>query len=120
MRFRPEQSLIRKQKASAGTSMLAVYPRVLAAEALLDEGTLADTQLALSKFQEVTEIEPDYARPVCGIALSYCEMALGGMSNSAVAVSHAKQSAQHAAKLDPQMISVVACTACALTLAWKL
>jgi TolB-like protein len=118
-RIRPEQSLIRKQKASAGTSMLAVYPLVLAAEALLDEGTLADTQSALSKFQEVTEIEPNYARPVCGIALCYCEMALRGVPNSALAVSRAKQAAQRAAKLDPQMILVPACTACALALAWK-
>lgn len=118
-RIRPEQSLIRKQKSSAGTSMLAVYPLVLAAEALLDEGTLADTQLALSKFQEVTEIEPNYARPVCGIALCYCEMALRGMPNSALAVSRAKQATQRAAKLDPQMILVPACTACALALSWK-
>jgi TolB-like protein len=118
-RIRPELSLIRNQKESAGASMLSVYPLVLAAEALLDEGTLSDTQLALSKFQEVTEIEPDYARPVCGIALSYCEMALGGIPNSAVAVSRAKQAAQRAAKLDHQMISVVACTACALALAWE-
>jgi TolB-like protein len=118
-RIRPEQSLIRKQKASSGTSMLTVYPLILAAEALLDEGTLADTQLALSKFQEVTEIEPNYARPVCGIAQCYCEMALRGMPNSALAVSRAKQAAQRAAKLDPQMILVPACTACALTLSWK-
>jgi TolB-like protein len=118
-RIRPEQSLIRKEKASAGASMLAVYPLVLAAEALLDEGTLADTQLALSKFQEVTEIEPNYARPACGIAQCYCEMAVRGMPNSAIAVSRAKQAAQRAAKLDPQMILVPACTACALALAWK-
>jgi TolB-like protein len=118
-RIRPEQSLIRKQKASAGTSMLNVYPLVLAAEALLDEGTLADTQLALSKLQEVTEIEPNYARPVCGIALCYCEMALRGMPNSALAVSRAKQAAQRATKLDPQLILGPACTACALALSWK-
>jgi tetratricopeptide (TPR) repeat protein len=99
--------------------MLSVYPLVLAAETLLDEGTLADTQLALSKFKEATKIEPNYARPVCGIALCYCEMALRGMPNSAIAVSRAKQAAQRAAKLDPEMILVPACTACALALAWK-
>jgi hypothetical protein len=32
------------------------YPLVLAAEALLDEGSLADREAALSKFQEVTRI----------------------------------------------------------------
>ena len=118
-RIRPGQLLIRKQKASVRTSMLAVYPLVLAAEALLDEGTLADTEVALSKFQEVTEIEPDYARPVCGVALCYCEMALRGTPNSALAVSRAKQATQRAAELDPQMILVPACTASALALSWK-
>jgi C4-dicarboxylate-specific signal transduction histidine kinase/TolB-like protein len=118
-RIRPELSPIRKKKASAGAEMLFIHPLVLAAEALLDEGTLAGLQLALSKFQEVTEIEPNYARPVCGIAQCYCEMALRGTPNSAAAISRAQQAAQRAAKLDPQMILVPACTACALALAWK-
>jgi tetratricopeptide (TPR) repeat protein len=99
--------------------MLAAYPSVLAAEALLDEGTVADTQAALSKFQEVTQIEPDYARPICGIARCYCEMALRGTPNSAAAVSRAKKAAQSAAELDPQMALVAACKACVLALAWK-
>ena len=118
-RIRPEQSLIRKQKASVGASVLAVYPLVLGAEALLDEGSLAYTRSALSKFQEVAEIEPGYARPVCGIALCYCEMALRGMPHSAAAISHAKQAAQRAAKLDPEMILVPACMGYGLALSWK-
>jgi TolB-like protein len=99
-RVPPEQSLIRKKKLSAGASMLAVYPWVLAAEALLDEGSLADTQLALSKLQEVTAIEPGCAGSVCDIALCYCEMALRGIPNSAAAVSRTKQAAERAAELD--------------------
>jgi hypothetical protein len=102
-RIRPEQSLIRQQKASVGTSMLARYSLVLRAEALLDGGTLTDAHSALSKFQEVTEIEPGYARPVCGMAVCYCEMALRGMPNSSPAIRHARQAAERAAKLDPQM-----------------
>ena len=118
-RIRPEQSLIRKQRASVGTSILAAYPLVLAGEALLDEGSLADTEAALSKFQEVTQKEPDYARPICGIAQSYCEMALRGMPNSAIAISHAKEAAQRATKLDPEMILVPACMGCVLALSWR-
>jgi TolB-like protein len=118
-RIRPEQSLIRKQKAAAGPSLLAAYSSVLAAEALLDEGTLEDTESALSKFEQITEIEPEYARAFCGIAKCHCEMAVRGIPNSPSAVSRATRAATHAAKLDPQMRLVPACMACALALAWR-
>jgi TolB-like protein/Tfp pilus assembly protein PilF len=118
-RIRPEQSLIRKQRASVGASILAAYPLVLAGEALLDEGSLADTEAALSKFQEVTQMEPDYARPVCGIAQCYCEMALRGLPNSAIAIARAEEATQRATKLDPEMILVPACMGCVLALSWK-
>jgi tetratricopeptide (TPR) repeat protein len=74
---------------------------------------------ALSKFQEVAESEPNYARPLCGIAQCYCEMALRGMPNSAASISRAKQAAQRAATLDPQMILVPASMGTVLALAWK-
>jgi TolB-like protein len=118
-RIRPEQSLIRQQQASVGASMFAIYPLVLGAEALLDEGTFTDTQTALSKFQEAAELEPNYARPVCGIARCYCEMALLGMPNSAAALSSAKQAMHRTARLDSQMILVPARMGCVLALAWN-
>jgi TolB-like protein len=118
-RIRPEQSLIRQQKASVGASMLAVYPLVLRAEALLDGGTLTDAQSALSKFQEVAEIEPRYARPLCGIAVCYCEMALRGIPNSSSAIGHAREAAERAAKLDPQMTLAPACMGSVLALEWN-
>jgi TolB-like protein/tetratricopeptide (TPR) repeat protein len=118
-RIGPEQSFIRTQKASAEASMLAGYPLILAAEALLDNGTVADAQLALSKFQEATEIEPGCVRSNCGIALCYCKMALRGIPHSAAAVSRAEHAAQRAAALDPHMILVPACMGTVLALQWK-
>ena len=118
-RIRPEQSFIRTQNASAGASVLDVYPLVLAAEALLDNGTVADAQLALSKFQEATEIEPSYVRSICGIAQCYCQMALRGIPHSAAAVSRAEQAVQRAAALDPHMTLVPACMGSVLALEWK-
>lgn len=118
-RIRPEQSLIRQQKASVGSSILAVYPLILRAEALLDGGTLMDAQSALSKFQEVAEIEPRYARPLCGMAVCYCEMALRGMPNSSSAIRHGREAAERAAKLDPQMTLAPACMGSVLALEWN-
>jgi TolB-like protein/Tfp pilus assembly protein PilF len=115
-RTRPEQSAVRKQKASAGPSVLAVYPAILSAEALLDEGSEADTQTALTRFQEAAHVAPGYARPFCGIALCYCEMAVRGISDSATVVSRAKAAASRAAELDPQMISAHASMGCVLAL----
>ena len=114
-RFEP----IRTQKASKEASMLAGYPLVLAAEALLDTGTVADAQLALSKFQEATEIAPGCVRSICGIALCFCKLALRGIPHSAEAVSRAEQAAQRAAALDPHMILVPACMGSVLALEWK-
>ena len=117
-RVAPQQSVIRKGKASAGPSILAVYPATLAAEALLDQGTVADVRAALTKFEEVTKAAPGYARPYCGIAQCYYWMALRGTPHSADLASHAKKAALHAMELDPQMIEAHSTLGGALTLEW--
>jgi TolB-like protein len=118
-RTRPELSKIRKGKASAGASVLAVYPLILSAEALLDQGTLSDTQLALAKFQEAAQVQPDYARPFCGIAQCYCGLAVRGIPNSAWAVQRAKVEALRAFEMDSEMPLVPAAMACAAALSWN-
>jgi hypothetical protein len=67
----------------------------------------------------VIEIESRYVRAICGVAQSYCEMALRGIPDSAVAVSHAHQAAERAVQLDPDMMLAPACMGSALTLSWK-
>jgi TolB-like protein/tetratricopeptide (TPR) repeat protein len=109
----PEQPLMEKINHSATHSL------ALRAEGLLDEGTLAGTQAALAKWREVIEIEPRYVRAICGVAQSYCEMALRGIPDSFAAVTHAHQAAERAVELDPDMMLVPACLASALALSWK-
>jgi TolB-like protein len=115
----PEEPLVGKLNHSAGASTLAIHSLMLRAEGLLDEGTLAETQAALAKWREVIEIEPRSVRAICGVAQSYCEMALRGIPDSSVAVSHAHQAAELAVQLDPDMMLVPACMGSALTLLWK-
>jgi TolB-like protein/Tfp pilus assembly protein PilF len=118
-RVRPELSMIRKGKASASASILAIYPLVLTAEALLDEDTLSNTQLALAKFQEAAQIQPAYARSFCGMALCYCGLAMRGIPNSAAAVKRAKEEARRAFEMDSEMMSVHTAMACAAALSWN-
>jgi TolB-like protein/tetratricopeptide (TPR) repeat protein len=118
-RICPAQPLIRKHATSAAASSIPVHPLILRAEALLDEGTLAATQAALAKWQEVIETDPRCVRAICGIAQSYCEMALRGVPDSAVAILNANQAAERAAQLDSDLIEVPACRGSALALSWK-
>jgi TolB-like protein len=117
-RVRPEQSFIRKRRATAGALSLAVYPLVVKAETLLDEGSASDIQEALSKFQEATQLAPDFARSYCGIAQCYIEKALRGTTPSSSAISLAKSAALRAVELDPGMIQSYASLACTQALEW--
>jgi TolB-like protein/Tfp pilus assembly protein PilF len=115
----PERPSVGKPNKPAGASTLATHSLMLRAEGLLDEGTLAGAQLALAKWQELIEIEPRYVRATCGVAQSYCEMALRGIPDSSVPVSHARQAAERAVQLDPDIILAPTCMGSALTLSWK-
>ena len=67
-RSQPQQSRIRRWKAPAGALTVHVYPLVLPADALLDEGSSSDLQAALVKFNDATVIAPGFARSFCGIS----------------------------------------------------
>lgn len=117
-RVRPQLSMVRAGEVSVGPAILAVYPALLKGEALLEEGTAADVQAALTKFREVTQMAPEYARPYCGIARCYCWMALHGAPQSAKLVSLARAAAERAVELDPAMSESLAAMGCVLALAW--
>ncbi|QHN02819.1 hypothetical protein FTO74_05095 [Granulicella sp. WH15] len=118
-RVRPQQSIVRSSEATAGPIILTVYPLILKAESLLEEGTIADVQAALSRFREVTQIAPGYARPFCGIAHCYVWMALHGAPESATLASHARAAAERSLELDPQMMEASTAMGSAQALAWK-
>jgi len=118
-RARPEQSSIRKRTATAGALMLAVYPLVIRAETLLDEGSSADLQEALLKFCEAADRAPTFARPYCGIAMCQMELALRGAAPSREFITHARIATQKAVALDPEMFGSLVTLACTQALDWK-
>jgi TolB-like protein/tetratricopeptide (TPR) repeat protein len=117
-RARPEQSRVRRRKAAPGALTMAVYPLVLHAETLLDEGSASDLPASLLKFEEAKELAPAYARAYCGISHCNLEMALRGATPSSTLVSIARDAALHAIELDPEMIESYSCLGGAQALAW--
>ena len=118
-RARPEQSPVRRRKATPGPLTLAIYPLIMQAETLLDEGSASDIPAALLKFQEARERAPAFARPHCGISYCHTELALRGATSSSKLVSVARQEALRAMELDPEMIESHSCLAAAQALAWE-
>ena len=117
-RARPEQSRVRRRKAAPSALTMAVYPLVLHAETLLDEGSASDLPAALAKFQEARELAPVYARAWCGISHCNLEIALRGAIPSRTLVLTAKQTALRAIELDPDMIESYSCLGGAQALEW--
>lgn len=117
-RARPLQSSIRKRKAGAGGLTLAVYPLVIHAETMLDEGTSADIQSALNKFQESIQMAPGFARSYCGVAQCNLELALRGAVPSAELIQRAYQSALKAIDLDAEMFGCYGTLASCQALSW--
>lgn len=117
-RARPQQSHIRKRRATPGALIFAAYPLIMHADALLDEGSAADIPAALLKFQEASEVAPAFARSYCGISHCRIEIALRGADRSPALVSEAKAAALRAIELDPEMIESYSCLGSAQALEW--
>ncbi len=118
-RVAPRVSVVRKLHASAGPSLLKLYPSILAAEEVLEQGTAADLQAALARFQAVAQCAPEYARPHCGIAQCYFAMAQRGAPDSAKLVAEARKASLRALELDPEMIEAHSALACAFAMDWQ-
>ncbi len=117
-RVRPEVSIIRRRRASAGALIMSVYPLVMQAEKLLDEGSAADLQAALLKFKEAAGRAPQYARTYSGIARCHIEMALRGLSSASNSIASAKDASLRAIELDAEMVDPHASLGSALALEW--
>ena len=118
-RVGPRQSVVRKLQASAAPSLLKLYPAILAAEELLEQGNAADLQAALTRFQALAESAQDYARAHCGIAQCYVGMAQRGAPESAQLAAQARKASLRALELDPEMIEAHSAMGCVLAMEWN-
>ena len=118
-RVAPRCPITRLIPSSANPVNLKRYPAILAAEALLEEGSVVDVDAALKRFQAIATADPEYARPYCGIAQCYFWMAQRGAPDSANLVTRAKEAAERAIALEPSMIEAHTARACALAMNWN-
>jgi len=118
-RVRPEVSMIRRRRASAGALIMSVYPLAMQAEKLLDEGSASDLQAALLKFKEAADRAPQYARAYSGMARCHLEIALRGLRTTSTSVAHAKDASLRAIELDADMLDPHATLGVALALEWN-
>jgi TolB-like protein/Tfp pilus assembly protein PilF len=118
-RVAPRCPITRLIPSSMDPVNLKRYPAILAAEALLEEGGVADVEGALKRFETIAIADPEYARPYCGIAQCYYWMAQRGAPDSANLVATAKEAAERAMTLEPSMIEAHTAYACALAMDWQ-
>ena len=118
-RVRPQTSLVVAERASVSPLLLSVYPSVLKAESLAEEGLLPEIQSALTRFQEVAQITPGYARVFCGIASCHAWMALHGSRRAFEHTGRARAAAETASKLDPQMANAMTAMGIVQALEWR-
>ena len=118
-RVAPRCPITRLIPSSTNPVNLKRYPAILAAEALLEEGSVADVEGALKRFEAIAIADPEYARPYCGIAQCCYWMAQRGAPDSAHLVARAKEAAERAMALEPSMIEAHTAYACALAMDWQ-
>jgi len=118
-RVAPRCPITRLIPSSTNPVNLKRYPAILAAEALLEEGSVADVEGALKRFEAIAIADPEYARPYCGIAQCFYWMAQRGAPDSANFVARAKEAAERAMALEPSMIEAHTAYACALAMDWQ-
>jgi TolB-like protein len=98
-RARPQDVGIQFPNAASGL----FASTMLNAEALLDEGGVAEVRKALVKFERLAEEMPDCARVHSDIGQCYFEIALSGIAGSSDAALRAKISTLKALALCPQL-----------------
>ncbi|MEI9998894.1 MAG: hypothetical protein WDO13_06865 [Verrucomicrobiota bacterium] len=118
-RIRPQQSIVRRFDATISEAVITRIPVLLEAETLLDQEAPADLERALAKFREIAAALPEFARPLCGIAQAFCELALRGAGPTATLVAEAREPAARALQLDKDMIQAHAVTGWVQTLEWQ-
>ncbi|MFT4113006.1 hypothetical protein [Silvibacterium sp.] len=118
-RIAPRLSPARIDEGLPTPVQVAVYPELLAAEELLEEGSLADLPKAVQSFRRLAEISPDNARAHCGVAQSLIWLSQRGVPDSQNMVAEAQSSALRALELDREMGDAHSALACAQALQWR-
>ncbi len=118
-RIAPRVSTIRRYLGTPTQTLYQFYSKALAAESLLEEGTVFSISDSLKRFEELVVEAPEYGRLHCGVAQCYMALAQRGATPSKEFVSRADEACKRAIAIDPGAIDAHSTLGCILAQEWK-
>ena len=115
-RIAPQESVLRRMQERVPSVCLAEFPEMISAEELLDKGTSSSIRGALIRFNNLAARLSTSARIQCGIVQCHYALALLGENAPPAYVRQAKEAAERALQLDPEMAEAHAAMGCSLAL----
>jgi TolB-like protein/Tfp pilus assembly protein PilF len=118
-RVAPRASIVRRYLGTPTQTLYQFYSKALAAESLLEEGTVATISDSLKKFEELALEAPEYGRLHCGVAQCYMALAQRGATPSRDFVARASKACKRALAIDSNAIDAHSTMGCILAQEWK-
>lgn len=118
-RIAPRASIVRRYLGTPTQTLYQFYSRALAAESLLEEGTIVAISDSLKKFEELVLEAPEYGRLHCGVAQCYMALAQRGVPTSKEFVARASEACKRAIAIDSGAIEAHSTLGCILAQQWK-
>jgi TolB-like protein len=118
-RIAPRASIVRRYLGTPTQTLYQFYSKALAAESLLEEGTVVTISDSLKRFEELALEAPEYGRLHCGVAQCYMALAQRGASSSKELVTRAGEACRRAIAIDPDAIDAHSTMGCILAQEWK-
>jgi len=118
-RIAPRASIVRRYLGTPTQTLYQFYSKALAAESLLEEGTVVTISDSLKKFEELVLEAPEYGRLHCGVAQCYMALAQRGASTSKEFVARAGEACRRAIAIDPDAIDAHSTLGCILAQEWN-
>jgi TolB-like protein/Tfp pilus assembly protein PilF len=118
-RIAPRASIVRRYLGTPTQTLYQFYSKALAAESLLEEGTVATILESLKKFEKLVLEAPEYGRLHCGVAQCYMALAQRGARSSKEFVSRASEACKRAIAIDSDAIDAHSTLGCIFAQQWK-
>jgi TolB-like protein/Tfp pilus assembly protein PilF len=118
-RVAPREAIVRRYAGSPTNTLYKLYSEALAAEALLEEGSVPNIKAALEKFEALAKRAPAYARLYCGIAQCCLGLSQRGAVSTDSLVARTMKACRQAIAIDPEVIEAHSTLGCALAQEWK-
>lgn len=118
-RIAPRVSIVRRYLGTPTQTLYQFYSRALAAESLLEEGTVLTISDSLKKFEELVLEAPEYGRLHCGVAQCCMALAQRGAPSSRELVIRAGEACKRAIAIDSDAIDAHSTLGCILAQEWK-